>query len=304
MILVVGATGELGSRVARLLAADGERVRALARGSSDPARVAQLQAAGVETVQGDLRDGASLAAACRGVEAVVSTATAIVRPDGTLSSVDTDGHLALVDAAEAAGMQRFVFVSFTMPQGFELEFPLWRSKRAVEERLRSSTLEYTVLWPNAFMESWLGPGTGFDYVNGSARYLAGGGGRIAFVTTADVARVAAAAVRHPGARDRVIPVGGPQAVTYREAVQLFEAASGRAFTVEEVPPEALRAGYAAEEDDKTRSFLALSLAMGHDWPAGPDEAARVLGLSSEGWTGVEEYAQAVTRSLRAGGAPA
>src|SRR5690606_6707701 len=128
-----------------------------------------------------------------------------------------------------------------------------------------------IVWPTAFMESWLGPHTGFDYVNGAARYVAGAGGRIAFVAIDDVARVTAAAVRHPGARNRAIPLGGPQAVTYDEAVRLFEAARGRDFTVEKVPPDALRAGYAAAEDAKQRSFLALSLGMGHDWSAGPDE---------------------------------
>ncbi len=299
MVLVVGATGELGSRVAKLLAADGERVRALTRETSDAQRVTQLEAAGVETVQGDLRDPASLAAACRGVEAVVSTASCIVRDGGTLDAVDRDGHLALIEAAEAAGAQRFVFVSFAMPEGALLEFPLRSAKQAVEERLRNSTLEYTVLQPSPFMESWLSPLSGFDHVNGVARLIGDADTGIGFVATYDVARATAAAVRHPGARNRTVTFGGPERLSYRDAVRTFEGISGRRFQVEVVSPDDLRAGYAAAPDDKTRSLLALRLGLAYDWPAGTDEAVGALGLAPEGWTTVEEYAHRVSSEPRA-----
>ena len=77
MILVVGATGLVGGDVCRRLAASGTAVRALVRATSDPARVAALEALGVETVVGDLRDPASLAEACRDASAVICTASSM-----------------------------------------------------------------------------------------------------------------------------------------------------------------------------------------------------------------------------------
>src|SRR5689334_9638167 len=76
MILLCGATGDLGGRILRQLGEAGAPVRALVRRGAD---VGALRAAGVETVEGDLRDGASLDLATAGVDTVVTTVTAIGR---------------------------------------------------------------------------------------------------------------------------------------------------------------------------------------------------------------------------------
>ena len=78
MILVAGATGVLGGLVCQRLRDRREAVRALVRASSDPARKERLRAMGVELAEGDLRDRASLDAACRGADTVVSTVSMIV----------------------------------------------------------------------------------------------------------------------------------------------------------------------------------------------------------------------------------
>src|SRR5207245_503966 len=112
MILVVGATGELGSAIVRRLLGRGERVRALVRKSSDASRVQELRGAGAETVEGDLKDPASLQRACASIEAVVTTANSARRgPPDTVETVDDKGNAALVEAAKKAGVRRFVFVS-------------------------------------------------------------------------------------------------------------------------------------------------------------------------------------------------
>lgn len=76
MILVVGATGNLGGSIARALLAEGKKVRVLVRPGSS---YAGLVRDGAEPVTGDLKDPASLQAACAGVDAVVTTANAIGR---------------------------------------------------------------------------------------------------------------------------------------------------------------------------------------------------------------------------------
>ena len=107
MNLVVGATGMLGSEVCRRLTAAGKPVRALVRATSDQAKVEGLKGFGVEIVQGDLRDPASLAAACRGVTAVICTASSMpfsYKPgENDIQSADTMGVIGLIDAAQAPG---------------------------------------------------------------------------------------------------------------------------------------------------------------------------------------------------------
>ena len=107
MILVCGATGDLGGRIARGLQAAGAPVRALVRTQSE---------VGVETVRGDFRDPESLRRAVAGVDTVVSSVTVIARAlagekDADFDRVDVAGHRALIAAAEAAGVERFVSAS-------------------------------------------------------------------------------------------------------------------------------------------------------------------------------------------------
>src|SRR5213078_3988368 len=93
MILVVGATGLLGSEICQLLVAGGQPVRALIRSSSDRTKVEKLRRLGVETFEGDLKNRSSLDAACRGMSAIISTASATLsRQEGdTLQTVDRQG---------------------------------------------------------------------------------------------------------------------------------------------------------------------------------------------------------------------
>ena len=110
-VLVVGATGFLGTEICRRIAEKGMPLRALVRESSDPARVEALGELGAEILTGDLRDRASLDRACAGAGIVFSTATSIIR-EGEISAVDEAGQLNLVDAAREARVERFVYISF------------------------------------------------------------------------------------------------------------------------------------------------------------------------------------------------
>lgn len=105
-ILVTGATGKVGSRLVKRLVRRGDQVRALVR---DPSK---LDAAGVEAVRGDLLDPPSLAAAVRGVDAVVHCA-AFFRgaTEEQTHATNDQGTRHLAEAARASGVKRFVFTS-------------------------------------------------------------------------------------------------------------------------------------------------------------------------------------------------
>lgn len=260
MILVVGATGMLGGEICRRLRERGESVRALARKTSDGAKVERLRSLGVEVVQGDLKDRASLDAACRGAATVISTATTVVsvQPGDSIPGVDETGQLHLVDAARQADVGQFIYMSYS--GNIEIECPLHTAKRHVERHLRESGLTYTILRPSFFMEMWLSPALGFDFANGTARLFGSGQRPISWISLGDVAEFTVRCVGHPAARNAVIELGGPEAVSPDAVVQTFEDVTGRRFATERVPEPALEGQWRGAADPLQKSFAALMLA--------------------------------------------
>jgi len=261
MIVVAGSTGVLGFEISRRLRERGRSVRALVRASSAPERVTALQALGCDVVTCDLKNRDSLAPACAGADVVISTVTAITtaKEGDSFAATDRDGNINLVDAAEAAGAKRFVFVSFDqtgMPDA-----PLVAAKRGVEEHLERSSLEYTILHPPLFMEAWLGPMLFADTAAGTATLYGNRDVRFRYIAVADVAEVAVRCVDNPAARNAVIPFGGPEALTQREALGEFEAVFGKPFTVTELPEEALEARWKAAPEPFSQSFAGLMLGV-------------------------------------------
>ncbi|MFY3744878.1 NAD-dependent epimerase/dehydratase family protein [Anaeromyxobacter sp. Red801] len=114
-ILVTGATGKVGSRLAKRLVRRGDGVRALVR---DPARAADLREVGVELAAGDLLDVDSLVAAVGGVDAVVHCAAFFrgATPEQA-HAVNDLGTRHLASVARAASVKRFVFTSTGLVYG-------------------------------------------------------------------------------------------------------------------------------------------------------------------------------------------
>src|SRR2546429_4355785 len=149
MILVVGANGFLGRETVRQLLTAGQRVRAAAR---VPDTVADLKQLGAEVVHADLIDAASLASACNRIDAVFAAAHSLMGVGKYASHlVDGAGHHALIDAAKAAGVKRFVYTS-ALGASPEHRIDFFRTKAGVEKYLARSGLGFTILRPTAFME--------------------------------------------------------------------------------------------------------------------------------------------------------
>ena len=158
MILVAGATGLVGREICRLLLEKKKPVRAIVRTSSNQELVSDLKSRGAEVVIADFKDPVSLTAACRNVQSVVSTVSSTVsrQAGDSIETVDRRGQIALIDAAKAAGVRRFVLVSFNH-QKAPAKCALTEAKDAAEQHLMKSGMEYTILRPSVFMEVWLSP---------------------------------------------------------------------------------------------------------------------------------------------------
>jgi uncharacterized protein YbjT (DUF2867 family) len=288
MILVAGATGLVGNAVCQELARRGEKVRALVRATSAKEKLEALRSAGAELCVGDLKDSGSLASACRGVDAVISTASSTLsrQPGDSIESVDAAGQLNLVNAAKAANIARFVFVSFRRPRA--ISFALADAKRQVEEAI--ATLNFTIIQASWFMEVWLSPALGFDYPNRMARIYGPGTSPISWVSFRDVAEMCALALRSPAADRRTIEFGGPEALSPLEVVARFEKIGGRPFQLEHVPEQTLRAQFDGATDPMQKTFAGLML--GYLYGDAIDMAP-VVDQFGIHLTSVDEYARGV-----------
>src|SRR2546425_5559745 len=147
-VLITGATGRQGGAVIRHMSPKGWKLRALAR-RPESAAARDLAQHGVEIVQGDLDDPASLEAAARGVYGVYSVQD--FWSTGARREIQQGKNLA--DAAQKAGVEHFVYSSVG---GAERNSGIdhWESKWEVEKHIRKLGLPATMLRPAAFMENY------------------------------------------------------------------------------------------------------------------------------------------------------
>jgi uncharacterized protein YbjT (DUF2867 family) len=185
MILVVGATGNLGGAVTRMLLAEGQPVRILARSQSNYQPLAD---AGAQVVLGDLKQRGALDPACEGVDTLITTANSAARGgEDNPQTVDLEGNRNLIDAAKAAGVKQFIFVS-VLGADPNSPVPFIQTKGKTEDTLRESGIPYTVLAPNGYMEVMVAMVVGMPAMMGQPVTIVGGGRRKhSFISAGDVA---------------------------------------------------------------------------------------------------------------------
>ncbi len=280
MILVCGATGMLRSRIVTLLQREGLPVRALVRPSTD---AAALEATGVEIAHGDLRARDSLRAAVQGISSIVSTANSVARVMGgerglTIGDVDDQGYASLIEEADAAGVRRFVFLSFA-DEILDSGTPFARAKRATEQRLRDSPMRETIVRPEMFQEVWLTELVQFDWKAGKLTIFGKGNASHRYVSVDDVA----AAVVHLVKTDdppRVFACAGPEAMSRIEAAEAFERATGSPMKRNHVPRPGLRIGSFVLRPFRPvlASIMGQALSSDDHASSATDEPMRAIGI--------------------------
>lgn len=145
-VVVTGATGLQGAAVARHLLKDGWHVRGLTRNAASKQAKA-IAALGVEVVQGDMGDAASLRALFEGAYGIYSVQNPFV--SGPEQEVEQGKNVA--DVAKDVGVQHLVYGSAgTGRKGTSI--PSWETKLQIENHMKALELQLTILRPMAFME--------------------------------------------------------------------------------------------------------------------------------------------------------
>lgn len=234
LILIVGATGNVGGMATRQLLQRGHTVRILAR----PGSLYQpLVEAGAQPVMGDLKDRASLDAACQGVEVVITTANTTLRGgDDNVQTVDLDGTRNLIDAAKSARVKQFIYVS-ALGADPNSHAPVAQAKGKNENHLRASGMPYTIIAPVPNMEVFPMMVVGLPAMKSQPVMFVGEGHRKhSFISASDVALFVVEAVNNPKAMKQYLAVGGPESLSWRDIVAIYERLLGRGIPIKSLKP--------------------------------------------------------------------
>ncbi len=235
-ILVIGATGLVGSQITKILVGKGHDVTAMVRKEGSTISGAPQT---LKYVVGDLKDRNSLDNAVNGMDIVISTANGIIPPKGNdiATTINEFGTNNLIEACEQAGVKRFAQSS--VPElSIGHQVPEIAGKRLIEQRLKESSMEARIVRNPAFMDVWLVMGGfvqaenkdphsttlrnyGFmqtwkrivgNFVKNHNLFLAPGGAKhgSVFIATIDVAHMIAAAALKDGDKYMIIESGGPE----------------------------------------------------------------------------------------------
>ena len=217
MILVTGGTGFVGSKIVHALRGEDRRVRCLVR---NPERAGQLRAWGCELAEGDVTDAESLTRAVDGADALIHLVAIIVGKPEEFERLMTRGTESLLDAAEQAGVRRFILMSAlgTTEATRELT-PYYRAKWSMEQAVQAAPLEHTIFRPSFIFgrDGGVLP-TFLRLVRWSPVTPVVGTGtqRIQPIWVDDVAAYFAKAVDLSRAAGKTFEIGGPDVVTWDE----------------------------------------------------------------------------------------
>ena len=227
MILVTGATGNVGGEVVRALVASGAQVRALTR-TDNPAGLP----AGVEQVSGDLNQPASMRTALAGTTAL------FLYPGYS----DLEAMLA---EARKAGVRHVVLLSSSAVASGDLSNAITRYMAAAETALRSSGLAWTILRSFGFMSNtlqWIPQLAAGDVV-----HAAFAGVPVAMIDPYDIGAVAAAALTSRQHDGRIYTISGPEPLRPADRLRVLGEVLGRDLA------------FRAQSDDEARAEMSASM---------------------------------------------
>jgi uncharacterized protein YbjT (DUF2867 family) len=239
MILITGATGQVGREAVNSLVAAGAAIRVLVRNASSTAGLH-----GVQVVQGSFEDDASLTCALEGVDVML------------LAGRDSPGavsqHQRVLAHARRANVRHIVKLS-AIGASSASPIALMRDHHEIDEEIRVGPASWTLLKPHLYMQNLL---RAADAVRREGRLAAPmGDRRFPLVDTRDVGAAAAVVLRNPVAHaGQTYALTGPTAPSYDGVASALSRIAGRAVVYEPVPPQAYEDRLLAAETPGWRAF--------------------------------------------------
>lgn len=249
-VLVYGGTGQQGRAIVRTLHRSGRPVRVLTR---SPSQARERVPDGVDLVEGDLSDPASLRAASADAGAVVLTVPLIFDREGM-----TRYAVNAVEAAEATGVPFLVYNASLIPPDDPGDVGVFHALHDATDRVLGADLDAVVLRPPLYLDNLLSPWTRPDLEAGRLSYPVQEDLLLPWISQRDLGRYVEAALDRRGPVGEVLDVAGPEQLALTDMADTLSLALDRPFTPNPLSIEAFA--------DRIASAL------------GPDAASALAGL--------------------------
>ena len=228
MYFISGASGQLGQLVSQELSGK-VNPKDVTLGSRKTDKLAGFAAKGFKTAPFNFDDAAGMEKALKGHDTLF-----LISGDGPTEPRIVQ-QLAAIAAAKAAGVKRIVYTSFVNPTS-KSHFTFAKAHEATEAALKASGLAYTSLRNNLYAENISGA---VDYARQAGTLaLPGAVGKVAFITRADIAKAAAAALTEKVSGNKIYEITGPKAYDLQDIAALLAAKWNKPVTAAELPQEA------------------------------------------------------------------
>jgi uncharacterized protein YbjT (DUF2867 family) len=260
-VLVIGSTGRTGRRVVQALLDRGVEVRAASRKPTESPQV--------DAVRFDWSDPESFRPAVAGVKAIYQVIDALAEDPATQVR-------SLIASAEQEGVERIVHLSNTTAHLHADASAMGE----VEQVVSASPIPWTILRPNVFHENFTENPIFVQGVRDGVIAVPAGDGRVAPVSVADIAAVAAVALCDEGHQGQAYSVTGPESLSFADLTRTVSEAAGRALRYDAIDPEEfldrfLAAGFPAHVAD---FYAAMYGDIRRGWASAvSDDVARITG---------------------------
>lgn len=291
-LLIVGATGTLGRQITRHALDRGLKVKCFVR---YPKKAGFLREWGAELVAGNLMQPASIDEALEDVTEIIDAATTRATGSLRIRDVDWQGKVNLIQAAERANIQRYVFFSILNAEKYP-NVPLMDIKYCTEKFLAATNLNYTILKPCGFFQNLIGE-YAIPILESQTIWIGGESSPIAYMNTQDIAKFAVRALEVKETERQSFAIAGPKAWQPSEIIKLCERMSGRTRRTANMSLGLLRfarkvsLGFEWGWGFAERMAYAEVLASGIPLDADMTETYKIFGLVEEEMTTLESYMQ-------------
>ena len=264
-ILIIGATGQLGTAVVRKLGQLNTYSYSLRIMIREDSSYDHLKDLNPEIVFGDLKNKEEIYRAVEGCDIIIATANSAAprKKEDSFQRVDINGYRDLIDAAKEAGVKQFIYISANPGGGkYTRWVPLAQAKAATEAYLEKSGLTYTIFQPDNYMDVYLAfmgtslparneaaalvhrafpfmqnfyKGVKDDIEKGKIGIIGRGDVKRRYIAIENVADFVIASLENPKMYNQDFPIGGPQSLSPLEVKSIFEKVLGRKLKVKKTP---------------------------------------------------------------------
>lgn len=229
-LLILGGTGTLGSQIVRKALDEGYQVRCLVRNLR---KAKFLREWGADLIKADLTKPETLTGTLDGIKVVIDASAARPSEPIPLENIDLIGKTNLIRAAEIAKIKHFISFSIINNEKY-LHIPSMKIKSIIEERLKKSSLAYTIFRVPAFFQGLIGQ-YGIPLLEDNPILVLEGSAPIPYIDTEDVAKITIKALTLDEGKNKIVKLFGPKSWSSAEILELCEKLSGQKAKIRNFP---------------------------------------------------------------------